>query len=262
MIALDRVRVDVASRALLEGVTLSVETGRLVALVGPNGVGKTTLLRAVAGMHPVAAGSIMIDGAPVASLPAHERARRVAFLAAEEAPVEMLRVRDVVAAARYAHHRWWEWRENARDARAIDTALAEVRMESMRDRTFATLSSGERRNVWVAFALAQETPALLLDEPTTHLDLHVAQRMLGLLRELARGGKTILCALHDLNEAAAYADAIVLLGSGRARIAGSPDAVLESPLLDEVYETPIERVRLHDGTLRVYPSGERSAPQR
>jgi iron complex transport system ATP-binding protein len=122
----------------------------------------------------------------------------------------------------------------------------------MRDRVFSTLSSGERRNIWIALALAQETPVLLLDEPTTHLDVHVAQRMLALLRRLARGGKSILCALHDLNEAAAYADRLVLLGSGRLRIADRPDAVLESPLLDEVYASAMERIRLSDGSLRVF----------
>jgi iron complex transport system ATP-binding protein len=255
MIELDRVFLRVAQRPLLDDVSLTVPTGRLVALVGPNGVGKTTLLRAIAGMHPTTSGSIAIDGAEIARLSIGERARRVALLAAEETPPDNLRVRDVVAAARYAHHRWWEWRENESDAVAIATALAEVRMDAFGERVFTTLSSGERRNVWVALALAQETPSLLLDEPTSHLDLHVAQRMLALLRRLARAGKTILCALHDLNEAAACADAIAVLGDGRLRIAGTPDEVLESPLLDEVYETAIERVRLDDGSLRVYPSG-------
>lgn len=262
MIALRNVALEVAKTPLLGGVTMSVNDGELVALIGPNGVGKTTLLRAIAGMHPIADGTIAFDGTPVGELSARERARRIAFLPAEEAPVESLRVREVVAAARYAHHEWWQWRESADDERAIETALAEVRMASARERIFSTLSSGERRNVWVALALAQQTPALLLDEPTTHLDLHVAQRMLALLRGLARGGKTILCALHDLNEAAAYADTIVLLGAGRLRIAGPPESVLSSPLLDEVYESAIERVRLKDGSLRVYPSGERPALER
>lgn len=257
MIALRNVTLDVASRRLLEGITMTVNDGTLVALIGPNGVGKTTLLRAIAGMHPVERGTIVFDGTPVKELSARERARRIAFLPAEETPLESLRVREVVAAARFAHHEWWQWREDADDERAIESALAHVRMTSARERFFSTLSSGERRNVWVALALAQQTPALLLDEPTTHLDLHVAQRMLALLRHLARGGKTILCALHDVNEAAAYADTIVLLGAGLLRIAGPPEDVLASPLLDEVYESAIERVRLQDGSLRIYPSGER-----
>ncbi|HUY40731.1 MAG TPA: ABC transporter ATP-binding protein [Candidatus Dormibacteraeota bacterium] len=262
MIEVRDVALEIAGRRLLSDISLSVASGELVAIVGPNGVGKTTLLRAIAGFHPPALGTIAIDGVRIDALSTRERALRIAFLAAEETPVEALRVRDVVAAGRYPHHRWWEWRENAADEAAIATALAEVRAQGFADRTFSTLSSGERRNVWVAVALAQETPVLLLDEPTTHLDLHVAQRMLALLRSLARRGKAILCALHDLNEAAAYADRIVLFGDGALRAAGAPDDVLASPLLDVVYESTIARVRLADGHLRVYPSGAPPAPER
>lgn len=262
MIEARDVAVEIAGRTLLEDVTFAVPRGTLVALVGPNGVGKTTLLRALGGLHSARAGTISIDGSPLAQLGAAERARRVTLLGAEETVTESLRVRDVVAAARYPYHRWWQWRESADDAAAIATALEEVQMTAMRDRTFASLSSGERRNVWVALALAQQTPALLLDEPTTHLDLHVAARMLGLLRRLARNGKSVLCALHDLNEAAAFADAIVLLGRGRVRAAGPPEAVLADPELDAVYEIALDRVRLPGGGLRIYPSGAGHAPER
>jgi ABC-type cobalamin/Fe3+-siderophores transport system ATPase subunit len=255
VIAVRDARLTIGERTLLDAVTFDVRAGTLVALVGPNGVGKTTLLRAIAAMHPLSGGTISVDGAPTNALRQRERARRIAFLGADDVSVEGLSVRDVVATARYAHHRWWEWRETDEDEAAIATALAEVGMTPMQGRLFSTLSSGERRNVWVALAIAQQTPVLLLDEPTTHLDLHVAQRMLALLRALARAGKTILCSLHDLNEAAAFADGIALLGGGRLLVAAPPDEVLASPVLDEVYAGAIERVRVRDGSLRVYPSG-------
>ncbi len=260
MIRVRGVALDIDSRRLLCGLNFDAPTHEIVAIIGPNGVGKTTLLRAIAAQHPVGGGEILVDGANVASFSAVERARRIAFLAADETVGEALAVREVVAAGRYPHHRWWEWREGSDDAAAIAGALAEVGMESFRDRLFSSLSSGERRNVWIALALAQATPVLVLDEPTTHLDVHVAQRMLALLRRLARSGKTVLCALHDLNEAAAYADRIVLLGNGTMRAAGPPEAVLSSSLLDETYATSMERLHLADGTLRVfarsYPPGE------
>jgi len=246
------VTLDIGGHPLLRDVTFSAGAGELVAVIGPNGVGKTTLLRAVAGMHDIVNGGIDIDGTPITTFSARERARRIAFVAADESPVEALRVHELVAAGRYPHHRWWEWRATPGDDAAITSAFTEVRMETWRERIFSTLSSGERRRIWIALGLAQETPVLLLDEPTNHLDVHVAQQILALLRHLARSGKTILCALHDLNDAAACADRIVLLGDGRLVIAAPPDIVLAGGALESVYKTKMERVRLDDGSLRVF----------
>jgi iron complex transport system ATP-binding protein len=265
MIRVRNVTLEVPGRILLRDLEFAIAAGEMVVIVGPNGVGKTTLLRAIAAMHPLVRGEIVLDGAAMDGLGARERAQRVALVSADEPPVEAMRVREVVATGRYPHHRWWQWNEDAQDERAISEALREVELESMRDRLFSTLSSGERRNAWIALALAQQTQVLLLDEPTTHLDVHVAQRILALLRNLARSGKTVLCTLHDLNEAAAYADRILVLGDGRLRVSGAPADVLADPALDEVYRTRLERLRLSDGSLRVfarpYPSGASSTSE-
>ena len=114
------------------------------------------------------------------------------------------------------------------------------------------MSSGERQRVWIALGLAQETPVLLLDEPTSHLDVRVAHDILALLRTLASGGKTVVCALHDLNEAAAYADRVALLGDGRLLCSGTPEAMLAGDLPERAYGIAMERVRLPDGRLRVF----------
>jgi ABC-type cobalamin/Fe3+-siderophores transport system ATPase subunit len=181
-----------------------------------------------------------------------QRALRVGFVTADDVLLEALRVRDVVAVGRFPHHRWWEWRERPDDGAAVDEALHAVGMQGFAQRLFWTLSSGEKQRVWIAGGLAQSTPVLLLDEPTSHLDLRVAHDILGLLRRLARAGKTVVCVLHDVNDAAAYADRVALLGNGGLAAMDAPPAVLGSDVLEAVYRVPMQRVRLAEGSLRVF----------
>jgi ABC-type cobalamin/Fe3+-siderophores transport system ATPase subunit len=252
MIALDGVALDVGERRLLDGIHARVASGELLAVVGPNGVGKTTLLRAIAGLHPPAAGTISVDGSEIGTLTPLQRALRVGFVTADDLLLDALRVRDVIGIGRFAHHRWWEWRERPDDGDAVREALAAVHMETFEQRLFSTLSSGERQRVWIAMGLAQATAVLLLDEPTSHLDLRVSHEILALLRELARGGKTIVCAIHDVNDAAAYADRIALLCDGRLAALDTPDRVLASDVLETTYRVAMERVRLPNGSIRVF----------
>jgi len=259
MVALDGVALDIASRRLLDGIDVHVRPGEMLAILGPNGVGKTTLLRAIAGLHPAARGTISIDGATITTLGAIARARRVALVTSDEVLLDALRVRDVVAIGRYPHHRWWQWRQRVDDDAAISGALSAVQLEPFAERLFATLSSGERQRVWLALGIAQETPVLLLDEPTSHLDARVAHQILALLRDLARAGKTIVCVLHDLNDAAAYADRLALLAEGTLLGAATPDEILSGPLLERTYGIAFERVRLGDGRLRVFAAAAQHA---
>ncbi|HZY99855.1 MAG TPA: ABC transporter ATP-binding protein [Candidatus Baltobacteraceae bacterium] len=252
MIALNGVALDIGGRRLLEGIDARIESGELLAVVGPNGVGKTTLLRAIAGLHAPSSGTIDVGGSEIGALTPMQRALRLGFVTSDDVMLDALRVRDVVAIGRFAHHRWWEWRERTDDDDAVREALAAIRMESFAERLFSTLSSGERQRVWIAMGLAQATPVLLLDEPTSHLDLRVAHQILALLRELARGGKTIVCAIHDVNDAAAYANRIALLGDGRLVALDTPDRVLASDVLETTYRVAMERVRLSGGSLRVF----------
>lgn len=252
MIALSDVRLDVGGRVLLDGIDVQLERGQLTAVLGRNGVGKTTLLRAIAGLHSRARGVISIDGIDVASLGAAQRALAVALVASDDVLLDALRVRDVVTIGRFPHHHWWQWHERPDDEAAVDRAIEAVGIAPLAQRFFATLSSGERQRVWIALGLAQETPVLLLDEPTSHLDARVAHEILALLRGLADGGKTVVCALHDLNDAAAYADRIALLGDGHLLCAQAPDAVLAGDWPERAYGIAMERVILSDGSLRIF----------
>ncbi|MGB8519931.1 MAG: ABC transporter ATP-binding protein [Candidatus Tumulicola sp.] len=262
MIELAGARIDIGGRLLLDGLDARFAPGELVAVLGRNGAGKSTLLRAVAGLHPPANGAIRIDGSSVTSLPPVERALRVALVAGDDVLLDALRVRDVVAIGRFPHHRWWQWHERDADRDAVDRALEAVGIATFAERFFATLSSGERQRVWIALGLAQETPVLLLDEPTSHLDVRVAHDILALLRSLATGGKTVVCALHDLNEAAAYADRVALLGDGRLLCEGAPDAVFSGDFPERAYGIAMERVRLADGRLRLFTRTDSAPPAR
>jgi len=252
VIELAQVALNAGDRPLLEDLDARFEPGEFVAVLGRNGAGKTTLLRAVAGLHPLARGEIRIDGSSVAVLTPAERALCVALVASDDVLFEALRVRDVVAIGRFPHHRWWQWHERPDDEAAVGRALEAVGIGSFAQRFFATLSSGERQRVWIALGLAQDTPVLLLDEPTSHLDVRVAHDILKLLRAQANEGKAVVCALHDLNEAAAYADRIALLGEGRLLAADSPEVVFGGDLVERAYGIVMERVRLPDGSLRLF----------
>jgi iron complex transport system ATP-binding protein len=155
---------------------------------------------------------------------------------------------------RYAHHRWWQWREEPQDHQSIERALRAVRMETFAHRGFDTLSSGERQRVWLALALAQEARALLLDEPTSHLDVGVAREILRLLRAQADAGKAVVCVLHDVNEAAEFADRILLIGVKRVLAFDVPERVLTPAFLEEAYGIRMESIRTADGGIRVFPA--------
>lgn len=254
MIEACSVTLRAGERTLLEDVSFTIPAGSFVAVLGPNGVGKTTLLRAIAGARKPDAGRLHVAGREIARATPNERARTIAYMAADDLFAEYLTVRDVVAAGRYAHHAWWQWHARPGDESAIEHAMQAVDLAQLADRAFLSLSTGERQRVWLALGLAQESPLLLLDEPTSHLDVRVAHAMLALLRKLTRAGKTVVCALHDLNEAAEFADRLLLLGCGRLLAFAPPEHVLTPELLAQAYGVRMETVRTPSGALRVFAS--------
>ncbi|HTW82956.1 MAG TPA: ABC transporter ATP-binding protein [Candidatus Sulfotelmatobacter sp.] len=241
-------------RVVLRDVALTLRPGELVAIVGPNGSGKSTLLRALAGALAPQAGSVAVDGRPVGSLGPAARARSVALVAAEEHADDDVAVREAVALGRLAHRPWWRWSGDERDEAIVEQALARVDLVAFAERAIATLSSGERQRVWIATALAQGAPTLLLDEPTSHLDLAGAYATLDVLHGLAADGAAIAVVLHDLNLAGAAVDRVVLIGEGTVLADGPVADVFRDELLSRAYGAEITVLRTGDGTLVAAPA--------
>lgn len=238
-LAVEGLTVGYGAAPVLEGLSLRLESGELAALIGPNGSGKSTLLKAVTGRLRARAGRVLLFGRPLEAWPAADRARRVAVVSQEEPAPFAFRVDEVVAMGRSPHLKRFQ-REGARDRAAVLAAMEQTGVAGLAGRIFTTLSGGERQRVILARALAQEPRLLLLDEPTSHLDIGHQAEVLGLLRELCRTrGLAILTVLHDLNLASLYAPRLILLAGGRIVADGPPSSVLGAPLLEEVYGTRV-----------------------
>ena len=247
------VRLTAGARTLLDDASFAAEPGLLTAIVGPNGAGKSTLLRALAGVAQPQAGRIELDGAAVAALRPAERARSITILV-DETVEPALTVREAVATGRFAHHQWWDWRRTDDDAAAGADAIARVGLAALADRPFGTLSSGERQRAWIALALAQGARVMLLDEPTSHLDVRYAHEVLALLHAIARDGATVVVVLHDLNQAAQYADRVALLAGGSIEGPAGAEAVLQPAILERAYGVRFLAVDVC-GVRRVFSTG-------
>ena len=250
----------IARLPLLSEMNFALRAGEFVAVLGPNGVGKTTLLRAIAGLHPPSGGTLAVNGKPVSQYSPTERARAIAFMVSDDSPVESMSVRDVVASGRFPYHRWWEWREHERDAIVIADALQAVHMGEFASRAFGTLSSGERQRVWLALGLAQEPPILLLDEPTSHLDVRVSNEILHLLQTQARWGRCVVCVLHDMNEALEFADRLMVLADGHLLAIDSPERIVAGGFLETAYGIGLEILQGAE-SVRVFPRSVSTGPR-
>lgn len=211
MIRLENISLGYGARTLLEGVTTHFEAGTLTALIGRNGAGKSTLLRALAGLEPLQAGAITIGGQSIAELDGAEAARRVAFVATDKVRIANLPCEDLVALGR-APYTNWIGRLQAVDREIVADALAKVGMSEFAHKTMDRMSDGECQRVMIARALAQQTPVILLDEPTAFLDMPNRYELCRLLQRLAHDEqKAILFSTHELDIASKMCDAIALI---------------------------------------------------
>ncbi|WP_089010222.1 ABC transporter ATP-binding protein [Micromonospora viridifaciens] len=222
-------------RTVLDGLDLDLPADAFTVIVGPNACGKSTLLRTMARLLTPRRGSVLLDGAVIRDLPTREVARRLGVLPQSPLVPEGITVADLVGRGRQPYQRWWrQWSTD--DSRAVERAMALADVAGLADRPVDTLSGGQRQRVWIAMTLAQDTEALLLDEPTTFLDLAHQVEVLDLLHRLrTERGRTVVAVLHDLNQAARYADHLVAMRAGAVVAAGPPRQILTADLVREVF---------------------------
>ncbi|RYV51554.1 ABC transporter ATP-binding protein [Pengzhenrongella frigida] len=217
-----------------EDLSVAIPRGSFTVIIGPNGCGKSTLLRALARTLKPRAGRVLLDGEPMDKMRTRAIAQRLALLPQSPIAPEAITVGDLVARGRYPHQsllRQW----SAADARIVADAMAATEVSDLRDRHVADLSGGQRQRVWLAMALAQETDLLLLDEPTTFLDIAHQFEVMDLLASQHERGRTLVAVLHDLNQAARYGSFLIAMRKGRVVAQGTPAEVVTEDLVREVF---------------------------
>lgn len=248
------------ARIISQDLSLAIPDGSFTVIVGPNACGKSTLLAALSRLLAPARGQVLLDGKDIRQLPAREVARRLGLLPQSATAPDGITVADLVARGRYPHQsllRQW----SLEDEQAVRRAMAATRVSELAERLLDELSGGQRQRVWIAMVLAQETPILLLDEPTTYLDIVHQIELLELLAELNRQGRTIVAVLHDLNQACRYASHLIALRDGAVVAQGEPAAIFTEALVEQVFG--LASVVITDpvsGTPLMVPRGRVEAP--
>ncbi|WP_306341589.1 ABC transporter ATP-binding protein [Pilimelia anulata] len=248
-------------RTIVDGLDLDLPPGRVTTIVGANACGKSTLLKALARLLPPRAGGVLLDGRAIHRLRGAEVARQLGILPQSPVAPDGLTVVDLVTRGRAPHQAWWrQWGRG--DEEAVTEALAATGMTDLADRMVDELSGGQRQRAWIAMAIAQDTPILLLDEPTTFLDIAHQIDVLDLVLDLnRRRGRTVAMVLHDINQACRYADHLVAMKNGVIVATGAPADIVTTALIEEVFDLdcrivpdPVSRTPL------IVPIGRHHAP--
>jgi iron complex transport system ATP-binding protein len=254
----EQLRLGYGDVVVIDGLDLDVLDSTVTAVIGPNGCGKSTLLRALSRLLPARAGHVLLDGKRIDRYPTREVAKVLGVLPQTPVAPDGLTVADLVSRGRHPHQAWYrQW--SGDDEQAVAEALCWTGMSEFAERTVDTLSGGQRQRVWISMALAQGTDILLLDEPTTFLDLAHQVDVLDLVERLHREmGRTVVMVLHDLNLAARYAERLIAMRDGQIVADGAPKDVLTAELLRTVFD--LEAQVIDDpvaGTPMVVPIGRR-----
>ncbi|MFJ8698812.1 ABC transporter ATP-binding protein [Streptomyces ardesiacus] len=228
------VSVGYGTRSVIDGLDVAIPPGVITTIIGPNGCGKSTLLRTLSRLLRPTGGTVVLDGEDIAALRTRDVAKKLGLLPQAPVAPEGLMVSDLVARGRHPHQSWLrQWSSD--DADVVRRALAMTGVADLADRPVDSLSGGQRQRVWISMTLAQGTDLLLLDEPTTYLDLAHAVDVLDLVDDLHESGRTVVMVLHDLNLATRYSDNLVVMREGAVLAQGHPRDVITADLLHEAF---------------------------
>ncbi len=248
MLEIQNLSVSYGSHRVLSGVNLALAPGQILALIGPNGTGKSTLIRTLAGIVPPLNGSLQVDGQDIVKLGAMQRARLMAFVPQALQLPPAFTAWETVLLGRTPHLNWLG-QVSPHDEAIARRAMVRTKTSALAERRVGELSGGEQQRILLARALAQDTPILVMDEPTAHLDLQYQISLLDEVRSLARQERlAVLIALHDLNLVSRYADRVALLLDGRLQAFGTPGEVLTPPLLSRAYKVPLQVLQMGAGS--------------
>jgi len=239
MLEIKGLSVDLNAEPVLRNISFTAKTGKILGIIGPNGAGKTTLLRAISGLIPIRRGNLELDGENLVDKSIIERAKLIATVPQSSSLPMAFNVWDMVMLGRTPYLNWLG-QTSSQDDEIIQFSLQQTQSLDLAMRKVGELSAGEQQRVLLARALAQSTPVLLMDEPTTHLDLRYQIELLDLVQQLTRQKNlTTIIVLHDLNLASRYADEVMLLEHGQIAAFGKPKKVLRDAVLSRVYQIPI-----------------------
>ncbi|GAB2640137.1 ABC transporter ATP-binding protein [Vibrio panuliri] len=223
------------SKIICEALDVNIPSGKLTVIVGPNGCGKSTLLKSLCRLLKPKQGHVMLNGEQIQRMPSKEIAKLLGFLPQSSSTPERVSVAELVARGRYAHQGLFsQW--SPEDEQAVKQAMRITRVEEFAELSVDALSGGQRQRVWIAMLLAQKTPILMLDEPTTYLDISHQLELLELFKKLnQQRGNTVVAVLHDLNQACRYADNLIVLSGGKIVAQGSPEELMTESLVKQVF---------------------------
>lgn len=235
MLKTNQLSVSYGKENIIHNLELDIPEGKITALIGPNGSGKSTLLKTLCRINKQFSGSLTVYGKSIKDYADKELSRYISLLPQVLTTPEDITVRRLVEYGRSPYLSYWG-RLTQDDHQKVDQAIAETQIQELVDKKVDALSGGQRQRVWIAMVLAQDTPIIMLDEPTTYLDLSHQVELMKLIQKLNAAGKTVIVVLHDLNQACRYCDHLVVLKNGQVTHQGTPDQIFTQSLLKDVFD--------------------------